>query len=369
MDNVTLYCSIIEAMRQVKLSAANSSDSAIDYLSVCIHGIASFFGVLENGLIIWIVGFRMRKSVITTWILNLAVSDFMTTLSLPFFTYFMATGQTWKLGTFFCRVHSSIFFLNMFVSSFLLCAISIDRCVLIVYPVWSQNNRNEQQASRICAGLWVLAIINTLPYFLFRDTIPRYDGRIMCYYNFMLYSSPGNKSFELCGMRQYSMAISKFIIAFVMPVFIIAVCYTAVTKKIRTRNRKTPGRFFKLVVAIIITFVLCWFPYHIFSIMEAHAHYKMSLGPLVGKALPFVSSLAFINSIINPCLYVFSCPDFIAKFRTSIRVVLEHVLVEDTELATRRSTAKSSLSSDNPMRGYKFANCKDILMSEPSASN
>ncbi|XP_043939977.1 prostaglandin D2 receptor 2-like [Protopterus annectens] len=369
MDNLTVYCSIIEDMRKpiIALSGKNNSLDAINYASVCLHVIASFFGVLENALIIYIIGFQMTKSVITVWIMNLAISDLMTALSLPIFTYFLASGQTWTMGTILCRVYSAVFFLNMFVSSFLLCIISIDRCFLIAFPVWSQNHRDEMQASLICAVVWMCAILNTLPYYVFRDTIPCHDGRIMCYYNFMLYSSTTSNSSEICKTRQYAFAISKFVIAFLIPLVIITACYITVIRKLQSRRRKTPGRFFKLTTAVIIAFILCWLPYHVFSILEAYADYKKSLRPLIRRALPFITSLAFINSLINPCLYVFVCPDFTAKIQQSLRAVLEHVLVEDTEVSTICSKTRLSTSSGLPLQGYKFVKCKGRCLRDTAA--
>lgn len=54
-----------------------------------------------------------------------------------------------------------------YVSSFLLCIVSTDRCLLIAFPVWSQNHCDEMQASLICAAIWIFAILNPLPYYLF----------------------------------------------------------------------------------------------------------------------------------------------------------------------------------------------------------
>ncbi|XP_006013636.1 prostaglandin D2 receptor 2 [Latimeria chalumnae] len=365
MANKTQLCSIISDMTMVRRN--NSATTAIDYASVCIHGIVSVFGVAENVIIIWIIGYKLRRTVITMWIFNLALSDLMVTLSLPFFTYFLASGHTWNLGNIFCRIHSSIFFLNMFVSGFLLSAISIDRCLLVVVPIWAQNHRNVKTASYICIGIWVISIINTMPYFVFRSTIERQDGRIMCYYNFLQFS-PSKDIHDLCGFRQYAFAASKLVIAFLVPLVIITISYIGVSLKIRQRHRKRSGRFFKLMVTVIVTFIVCWSPYHIFSILEAESHYQTHLRPLVGKGLPFVTSLAFINSIINPCLYVFTCPDFMTKIRRSLRSVLESVLVEDTEVFMRKSTIRnSSVSSELPIKGYKFIQYKDTHMSDDTS--
>uniref|UniRef100_A0A4X2JXN3 Prostaglandin D2 receptor 2 n=2 Tax=Vombatus ursinus TaxID=29139 RepID=A0A4X2JXN3_VOMUR len=311
-SNITL-CPVLEYMTNIT-GHTSSNGRYIDYASVTLHGLVSLLGMVENAVILFVVGCRMRQTVVTTWVLHLALSDLLATASLPFFTYFLAVGHSWKLGTTFCKVHSSIFFLNMFASGFLLSAISLDRCLQVVKPIWAQNHRTVAAARKVCLVLWGLALLNTIPYFLFRDTITRRDNRIMCYYNLLLHN-PGTDRDAACGRRQTALAVSKFLLAFVIPLGIIGTCYVAVSLQLRHRCRQHPSRFVRLVMAVIAAFVLCWLPYHIFSLMEVQAHYDPSLRPMVQVALPFVTSLAFINSVVNPFLYVFTCPDVLKKLR------------------------------------------------------
>ncbi|KAM8969352.1 prostaglandin D2 receptor 2 [Sarcophilus harrisii] len=342
-------CPVLQFMSDLP-AHTNTSGRYIDYASVTLHGLVSLMGILENAAILYVVGCRMRQTVVTTWVLHLALSDLLATISLPFFTYFLAVGHSWELGTTFCKLHSSVFFLNMFASGFLLSAISLDRCLQVVKPIWAQNHRTVAAAHKVCLALWGLALLNTVPYFLFRDTMRRKDGRVMCYYNLLLYSSGGTADGQaVCGRRQVALAVSKFLLAFAVPLGVIGACYLAVSLRVRHRCRRQPSRFLRLVMAVIAAFVLCWLPYHIFSLLEAQAHHDPSLLPVVWQALPFVSSLAFINSVINPFLYVLTCPDVLTKLRHSLRCVLESVLVEDSELVCgggrrRRSSQGGSLS-------------------------
>ncbi|XP_020743776.1 prostaglandin D2 receptor 2 [Odocoileus virginianus] len=380
LANITTkpLCPLLEQMSRLQ-SHSNSSIRYMDHVSVLLHGLASLLGLVENGLILFVVGCRMRQTVVTTWVLHLALSDFLATASLPFFTYFLAVGHSWKLGTTFCKLHSSIFFLNMFASGFLLSAISLDRCLQVVRPVWAQNHRTVAAAHKVCLALWVLAVINTVPYFVFRDTIPRLDGRIMCYYNVLLLS-PGPDRNATCDSRQTALAVSKFLLAFAVPLAIIASSHLAVSAQLRHRGRRRSSRFVRLVAAVVAAFALCWGPYHVFSVMEARAHANPSLRPLVWRGLPFVTSLAFINSVINPLLYVFTCPDVLRKLRRSLRSVLESVLVDDSDLTAggssrrrrRASSTNTSASSFSESSGRRLpalwpARLLDWLLGDRSA--
>ncbi|KAE8278930.1 Prostaglandin D2 receptor 2 [Larimichthys crocea] len=246
--------------------------SSLNLFTISLHGIFSSIGIIENLLILGVVGFHVRRSVISIWILNLAASDLLATSSLPFFTLYMARGNTWTLGTTFCRIHSSIFFLNMFVSGFLLAAISLDRCLVVLRPVWAQNYRNVSLVGRI----------------------------------------------------------STF----------------AVNAGLARRGCRRPFRFVRLVVAVVVSFVLCWAPYHVFIIIEVMSSHGHPAQKFAGKVLPISATIGFLNSVLNPVLYVFSCPDLCKKIRHSLGAVMESVLAEDlAELARRRSTMRSSLSN------------------------
>ncbi|KAM9335598.1 prostaglandin D2 receptor 2-like [Symphorus nematophorus] len=316
--------------------------TSLNVFTISLHGLFSSIGIIENLLILGVVGFHVRRSVISIWILNLAASDLLATASLPFFTLYMARGDTWTLGSTFCRIHSSIFFLNMFVSGFLLAAISLDRCLVVVRPVWAQNYRNVQLVGKICGVIWALAVVCTIPFYIFRDTIPQPNGKILCYYSYGRFGSGSHDLVSLCKQRKEALAFMKFLLAFLLPLLIIILSYVVVNASLARRGCRRPFRFVRLVVAVVVSFVLCWAPYHFFIILEV-------MGPkntVASKALPIAATIGFLNSVLNPILYVFSCPDLCNKIRHSLGAVMESVLAEDlAELARRRSTARSSIST------------------------
>ncbi|XP_040037642.2 prostaglandin D2 receptor 2-like [Gasterosteus aculeatus] len=321
--------------------------SSLSIFTITLHGLFSSIGILENLLIVGVVGFHVRRSVISIWILNLAASDLLATASLPFFTLYMARGNTWTLGSTFCRIHSSIFFLNMFVSGFLLAAISMDRCLVVLRPVWAQNYRNVQLVGRICGVIWALAVVFTIPFYIFRDTIHLSDGKILCYYNYarLLPAEPFDLK-SLCKQRKEALAFLKLFLSFLIPLVIIIVSYAAVNTGLARRGYRRPFRFVRLVVAVVVSFVLCWAPYHLLMIIEVTAPKGHHAGKLATNYLPMATTISFLNSVLNPILYVFSCPDLCKKIRHSLGAVMEGVLAEDlADFARRRSAAHKSVST------------------------
>uniref|UniRef100_A0A3B4B1J1 G-protein coupled receptors family 1 profile domain-containing protein n=1 Tax=Periophthalmus magnuspinnatus TaxID=409849 RepID=A0A3B4B1J1_9GOBI len=311
--NPAHYCPRIQGMvnNTIKPNSTAAGITPLGVFTIFLHGLFSTTGIVENLLILIVVGFRVRRSVLSIWILNLAASDLLATSSLPVFTLFLANGKTWELGHSFCRIHSSVFFLNMFVSGFLLAAISLDRCLVVLKPVWAQNYRTKQLVVKICGIIWFMAFLCTIPFYIFRD---------------------------LCEYREKTFAIFKLMFAFVIPLVVIVLSYIVVNTLLARRGCRRSYRFVRLVIAVVVSFIICWAPYHWLSVMEVSLPLRHPSQIFIAKALPSAATIGFLNSVLNPILYVFSCPDLCTKIRHSLSAVMETVLVEDlAEFARRRS--------------------------------
>ncbi|XP_041095391.1 prostaglandin D2 receptor 2-like [Polyodon spathula] len=372
-NNKSQLCPILLNM----IKPQNTTERGIDYTSVSILSLASAMGILENGLILWVVGFQMHRTVVSVWILNLALSDFLATTTLPFFAHYVASGRTWLLGHAFCKVQSTVFFVNMFMSAFLLAAISVDRCLLVLFPVWAQNRRSVALAYQVSLGAWLLALANALPYTVYRTVIRTQDGRLLCYHDFTLYSQVSPLGIaDLCRFRQGLSAASKLLLAFLIPLLIISGSHIAVALRLRKRrgggSGRQSGRLLKLVVAVVVAFLCCWSPYHVMCVMEAISHDQPRFQGLVQKGLPLATSFSFLNCVLNPFLYVFSCPNFSKRIRQSLRSVLEGALMEDTEVFSRRGTPHSltsSLSTRIALSTYTFQQYNESKENSPSVES
>ncbi|XP_029367571.1 prostaglandin D2 receptor 2 [Echeneis naucrates] len=435
MSNMTqagLLCPLIQDMQRHSLN----NNKQANWTVVCIHGLFSCMGILENALILWVVGFRLRqRTVASVWVLNLAISDFLATLTLPFFTTYLYYSHSWELGNLLCKIQASIFFLNMFVSAFLLAAISLDRLLLVVRPVWSKNHRSVPGAWKVCALGWLWAVINTLPYTLFRSVIKRQDGGNLCYHNFALLFSTEDTLERDCKVRHAATAISKLLLAFLFPLMVIAGSYIKIGLILRRRStRRTQGStranhslivsntdrgpetpktptttkttiflkpltshqsstmkstslsgtplnqtnlgqlsqsFVKMVTFVIAAFALCWAPYHIFCMIEVSAQYRKNSLSAVEVGLPLATTIAFLNPVLNPILYAFSCPHFCVRIRQSLGAVFSALVEEEggilrTHIKRKSSRDASPASPASPRVSLSASKSPEIQRHFPS---
>uniref|UniRef100_A0A674JLD1 G-protein coupled receptors family 1 profile domain-containing protein n=1 Tax=Terrapene triunguis TaxID=2587831 RepID=A0A674JLD1_9SAUR len=168
------------------LEAGTRLRGTMHVVSMVIYSIAFVLGVMGNGLVIFITGFRMKRTVNAIWFLNLAVADFIFTFFLPLGVAYVALGFHWPFGRALCKINTAVAFLNMFASIFLLTAISADRCVTVAWPVWAQNHRSPRLASLVAVAVWLAAFALSCPYVVFRDTgsSPFQENVTHCYNNY-----------------------------------------------------------------------------------------------------------------------------------------------------------------------------------------
>ncbi|XP_037641762.1 chemokine-like receptor 1 [Sebastes umbrosus] len=319
-------------------------------MSLVVYCLAFVLGVLGNGVVIWVTGFKMKKTVNTVWFLNLAVADFLFTAFLSLRVTYTALNCHWPFGKFMCKLHSTITVLNMFASVYILMVISVDRCVSVVWPVWAQNHRSVRKASCVSLGVWVLALILSTPYFIFSNTRPSYnnDNITNCFTNFALnvdYKTP-----SVIQPYEEAMTIIRFLLGFVVPFTVIVSCYAVIIHRLR-RNRtlaSQSSRPFKIIAAVITTFFLCWAPYHIMELIEMvnfwPTYQSKTLHLVTVFGYPIAESLAFLNSGLNPLLYVFMGQDFKDRVHKSILKVLENAFQEEVSRShtNKKSTVISS---------------------------
>ncbi|KAM9841510.1 chemerin-like receptor 1 [Aulostomus maculatus] len=279
---------------------------------VAINIVICVIGLGGNALVIWISGWKMKRTVLTTWYISLAISDFLFCAFLPMQVFYLITSH-WPFGLVFCKVTSSMLFLNMYSSVFLLVLISTDRCMMILFPVWSHNHRTVHRAFGAVVLMWVLSALLTLPSMLFRQTADL-GSVTTCYLGYMSHS------------RHQAVVLTRFISGFLIPVLMIIISCSVLALKMRGLTIKSMKPY-KIMVALILTFSVCWVPYHTFVLMELDL--KNHRVAVIQTGLKVGTTLAAANSFISPLLYVFVGNDFKQTLKRSLTSRLEDAMAED----------------------------------------
>lgn len=290
----------------------STSQSPLTCVLVTLNVIVSVVGLVGNSLVIWICGWKMKRTVITTWYISLAVSNILFCTFLPLEIFYMITSH-WPFGQFLCKITSSALFLNMYSSVFLLVLISTDRCLMISFPVWSHNHRTVCKAFGFVVLVWIFSALLTFPSMMFRQ-VTIHGSVTQCHTNYMGH------------YRHKAVVLTRFICGFLIPFLVIVFCCSVLAVKLRSLTIKS-RKPYKVMVALILSFFLCWVPYHSFVLSELDL--KHNSLELVNTGLKVGATLAAANCFISPVLYVFIGNDFKQTLKHSWASRIEEAMAED----------------------------------------
>ncbi|KAK7125354.1 hypothetical protein R3I93_020893 [Phoxinus phoxinus] len=300
-------------------------------ISLVVYSLTFLLGVPGNIFVVYMAGMKMKRTVNTIWFLNLATADLLCCLSIPFSVAEILLEHHWPYGSVMCKILPSVIVINMFASVFTLNLISLDRFAQVITPVWAQNHRNLFLARLSCAVAWVLALVLSLPFMILRHTLTDF--------NITLCTFPADEEGDLTTSGLLS--IIRFVFGFLIPLICITSCYGVIARKLGRSNFRS-GRAFRIMLAVIVAFFLCWLPYHTVDLIMKYGGESSALVALAVD--PLAISLAYINSCLNPILYVFMGQDFKNKVKLSLRRVFERAFSEEgTQIS--RSTQSQQMHS------------------------
>ncbi|KAM9859398.1 putative G-protein coupled receptor 25 [Aulostomus maculatus] len=265
-----------------------------------------FMGLFGNIFVISVVGCKGRKGgrLVDTFVVNLALADLIFILTLPLWAVSASRYGSWDFGVTLCKLSSYIISVNRFSNIFFLTCMSVDRYLAVVKLMASRNLRRSGCICATCAGVWMSSLILGIPFLVCRRVGQSTDGRLACQED---YSSP----FFL------GLSLTVTFLAFVVPVFIIMVCYSHIVlhlhKHCAAANPRAEARrrhSLKMVISIIVAFVVSWLPFNIFKVIIISSQLlqvDLSCDTLSWQRNGLLVSccLAFLNSCVNPAIYVF----------------------------------------------------------------
>ncbi|XP_052025489.1 formyl peptide receptor-related sequence 7 [Apodemus sylvaticus] len=307
-----------------------TSSRVIWIFLVVVLSITFVLGVLGNGLVIYVAGFRMAHTVTTICYLNLALADFSYMSSLPFQIISIVMNGEWLFGWFLCKFVHMIINMNLFLSIFLITFIAMDRCICVLHPVWAQNHRTVNLARKVIVGTWTLVLLLIFPHLMFLTTVRDERGKVHCISNFESWAATTEEQVKVSMTVSLISAVTCFIIGFSIPMIFIVICYGLMAAKIGRRGFVNSSRPLRVLTAVALSFFVCWFPFQVIFLLvntgntETLNNIHMWVNP--------ASTLASLNSCLNPILYVFLGQQFRERLIHSLSASLERALREDSAL-------------------------------------
>lgn len=149
-------------------------DAIMENITIVFYTMTILFGTTGNALVIWMSGFRLKSNVTNVWLVNLAVADLIFCLTRVVSLIKKLFYNYWPFGVFLCKFNGFFKYTNMFCSVFILAVISLDRALCVWRPVFTRHRRTLCAARLISVGVWIVAVIFSVPYYVYRQV---YTGK------------------------------------------------------------------------------------------------------------------------------------------------------------------------------------------------
>ncbi|XP_026114659.1 C3a anaphylatoxin chemotactic receptor-like [Carassius auratus] len=287
-------------------------------ITIILYTITIIIGITGNSLVIWVASKHLKPNVTNVWLVNLAVADLIFCFTLVPSLLRKLFFDHWPFGAIICKFSGFFKYTNMFCSVFFLAVISVDRVLCIWRPLFTRERRTLCAARVVSVGVWIVAVIFSSPYYVYRQVYPDDKNLSKC-------SMEEKEASKSDNSPEKALYIIRFLCGFLLPFLVILCCYILAGFGIRRTRFSGKTRPLRILAGLVFAFFICWGPYH--CLLLAKMVYKKSQAVKVG--LSITKGFAFFNSCVNPVLYFCMGLDVRQRFRQSISGILRRALTEE----------------------------------------
>ncbi|NP_001315036.1 mas-related G-protein coupled receptor member A [Cricetulus griseus] len=288
-----------------------NSRTLIPNLMIVISGLV---GMTGNAIVFWLLGFRLRRNAFSVYILNLAVADFLFLLCHIIDSMLLLLKFSYP-DIIFLPCFNTVMMVPYIAGLSMLSAISIERCLSVLCPIWYRCRRPKHTSSVMCTAIWVLSILISIlnRYFCgFLDTKYENDNRCLA---------------------------SNFFTAACLIFLFVVLCLSSLALLARLfcgAGRIKLTRLYATIMLTVLVFLLCGLPFgiHWFLLIWIKIDYGVVAYGLYLASLV----LTAVNSCANPIIYF-----FVGSFRhqlkhQTLKMVLQRALQDAPETGDNGSS-------------------------------
>ncbi|XP_045710982.1 probable G-protein coupled receptor 152 [Phyllostomus hastatus] len=266
-------------------------------------------GLPANALMAWLAGSQARQGAgtrLALLLLSLALSDFLFLAAAVFQILEIQHGGHWPLGTAACRFYYFLWGVSYSSGLFLLAALSLDRCLLALCPRWYPGRRPVRLPLWVCAGVWVLATLFSVPWLVFPEAVVWWYDLVIC--------------LDFWDSEELPLRMLEILGGF-LPFLLLLVCHVlaqaASCKTCCRRRQPSPAcrGFARVAKTILSAYVVLRLPYQLAQLLYLAFLWDIYPGYLLWEALVYSDYLILLNSCLSPFLCLLASADLRALLR------------------------------------------------------
>ncbi|KAG7479368.1 G-protein coupled receptor 4-like [Solea senegalensis] len=282
--------------------------SAISDLLMSVYILVFIFGLIFNVLTLGPIWQQVRRqNILGIFLLNLSLSDFLYIFTMPLWINYYNQDHHWRLGVMSCSIAGFFYYSNMYISIYLLCCISVDRCLVVTFPLRFKAHRTSHYAWAQCVGVYVVVVVMHIMVLIHDNLTDAHDdmnSNDRCYETYPM--QPPVALFNLIRVA----------ICFLLPLLVLTVSYWRVLATVGQSpglSRQAKRKVRLLSYGVIGIFSICFAPYHILLLIRSLVFYYSEDTLPGGSYCQFEETMHFffsctlalssLNCVVDPVLY------------------------------------------------------------------
>ncbi|KAM8914246.1 vasopressin V2 receptor isoform 2-T2 [Spinachia spinachia] len=271
--------------------------------------------ILNTALLFVLWGQRKQVSRMRVFVLHLCLADLVV-------AFFQVCPQLiWDITDRFvgpdpvCRLVKYLQILGMFLSTYTIVAMTVDRYEAVCNPMGKFRRSNTGLNTPLCAA-WAVSLLGSFPQLFIFSQVEVAPGVFDCWATFV----------QPWGLQTYITWTT--LVIFILPVSTVVFCQVRICRAIqihlhpKTELRgaaarvagmsRTRVKTLTMTVVIVVAYVVCWAPFftvQLWSAWDANA-------PRESATFSVLMLLASLNSCANPCIYFLFCGQSVQTRRT-----------------------------------------------------
>ncbi|KAI0220772.1 putative G-protein coupled receptor 83 [Lamellibrachia satsuma] len=239
---------------------------------VIAYSLVFAFSLVGNGMVCHVI-YKNRRlwTVSNIFIVNLAASDIVITLvDVPFMIVRQMAAE-WRLGQLPCQLINLFVVVPVYVSTFTMSAIALDRYMVILHPLRPRITRPA--GGVVVAMTWLAAVMMSLPFAVFACARPVdmfWATVVRCT---MCYPEPA-ATYERVA------TLMTFVTQYVIPISVAAFAYIRIittvwsrevigqaTRRQQRSHEKTRRKTIMMLLLVVAVFSVCWLPLSLYHVL------------------------------------------------------------------------------------------------------
>uniref|UniRef100_A0A8C6TEQ1 G-protein coupled receptors family 1 profile domain-containing protein n=1 Tax=Neogobius melanostomus TaxID=47308 RepID=A0A8C6TEQ1_9GOBI len=261
---------------------------SLSHVSITVLMCLVFFvGFLLNVFSLWVFCCRLSSwSAGTVLQFNLALSDALATPVTPLMAVYFAMGNEWTYGQLLCQAKIALLSSHFYGSTIFLTLISVHRYTAVVRFNRSCKMKNKSFIKRVCAGVWLLLLAQSLVYALMLPSTKE-GGTRQCF----------NFSQKKLTHIYFAINFVLFTVGFLFPLSISATCYFCLANTLTLKLKSQ--RMIRITIGVVL---IKYYPQWCSMLQSFQTAYYASW------------IFAGVNGCLDPLLYCFGSQSFMVAF-------------------------------------------------------